>query len=380
MVGVSKTGLRVQGRVTVKEVARRAGVSVGTVSRVLNGFENVSDENERRVRQAMQELEYHACASARMLATRRSGSRAQTGNIGVYLPEASHEWSGHPLFAAYMSGVEQSCAARGYHVLFEFGGAGDGAEGESVSEMAGLPRFILENKVDGILVKGSRRLPEWVRRGVCPVPMVGLSLNEPDIPIPQVMPDNQAAGWQAAKHAWEMGHRRIAFVNPDREHHMFIHRQLGVESFLRERDAYRPEWIVTRRVGQDLPSQPQNELPSLGGLLDELLHLPLAQRPTAIIAANDWNAAGLYRALAERGLRVPGDLSVIGIDNDLTTCGSLLPPLTSYEMPFTRAAKAAADILLGMIESGSGFQGDKLQLVRGALVERHSVRRLEAEA
>ena len=128
--------------VTITDVARAAGVSVGTVSRVLNGFTNITQTNFDRVQQAIKELGYEKCRSAEQLVSRRNGSRVRTGNIGMVFTEMGSDWASHPMVAAYSMGVERACEEKGFHALIEFS---DGR--------GGLPRCIRENKVDGLLVK-----------------------------------------------------------------------------------------------------------------------------------------------------------------------------------------------------------------------------------
>src|ERR1700761_6370834 len=111
--------MKLQGSnsVTIADVARAAGVSVGTVSRVLNGYTNITPDNLQKVQAAISELDYKKCQSAGLLVSRKNGSRARTGNIGMVYTELKSQWVNHPLIAAYTLGVEEACYQRGFHAL-----------------------------------------------------------------------------------------------------------------------------------------------------------------------------------------------------------------------------------------------------------------------
>lgn len=360
-----------QQSVTIREVARHAGVSVGTVSRVLNGAMNIGDENLRRVRAAMEKLDYRTCDSARLLASRRAGSRKRTGNIGVLLSGMGSAWADHPLFAAYTNGVAAACDEHGYHPLLEFadeGGAGD------------MPRFLTGQKADGMLIKGVTPPPAWLTSVAETLPVVGMSMHEPGLAIPQVMPDNRAAGWQMAQYLWGRGHRRIAYVCNDAHHRMFLHRMQGVQEFLRLQRSYDPKLIAVEDPADDLQaSRPEASLPQMDRFVDRLWSLPADQRPTAIVAANDWHAAGLFLSLEKKGLSVPQDVSLVGFDNVPAVCCSVRSPLTSYEVPLRQVGYVAAKILLRRIEAPEEYVSSGIQLIAGELVERDSVATIAAD-
>lgn len=346
--------------VTITDVARSAGVSVGTVSRVLNGASNIAPENLKKVRDAMAELGYQKHHSAGLLAARKSGATSRTGNIGMVYAEAGPSWKNHPLVAAYTLGVEQACQEKGYHSLIE----------HSVDDTA-LPRCVRERKVDGLLVRCTRAIPEFLKGAPLGVPVVFVGLNDPAAHFPQVTPDNQGAGWIMADQLWERGHRRIAFLCDDARHPMFIARLHGYESYLRQRQAFAPELVVMRdrrQLGGRV--NPESAPPDMEGLLAPLLDLPADRRPTAILTANDWMARGLYSALAARGLSIPADMSVAGFDNMELLCEAMTPPLSSFDLGFSAVARAAAMKLFDMIANPTERLDPAVHLVRGRFVDR----------
>ena len=129
---------------SIRDVAKMAGVSVGTVSRVINGFDNIAPERIDAVREAIRVLGYRKNSAAQLLAGRRGGSRLRTGNIGLWMAEMGNEWSSNSIYINYLSGIEEVCARRGCHVLLEHTSAADG-----------IPRCVHDGKVDGLIVRRS---------------------------------------------------------------------------------------------------------------------------------------------------------------------------------------------------------------------------------
>jgi LacI family transcriptional regulator len=353
--------------VTIKEVARSAGVSVGTVSRVINGFDNISPDNLHKVREAMQSLGYEKAPISRAPQPSRNGSR-KTGNVGIYFATMASDWSGHPLFAQYMQGIEEACLEMAYHPVVEF------ADEKGSDD---VPRFIREGKVDALLVKGDPIHLGWLDQLPLNMPVVGLAMQDPTLNLPQVMPDNRSAGWQMAAHLWVLGHRRIATVMQQAYHHMFLSRRHGVEEFLRRQQAYDPTLDICLEqpdlVDDEGISHPESSPPDLENLIARLWAMPVNQRPTAIVAVNDWTAAGLYMAMFKQGLQVGKDLSIVGIDNDQNACTMLNPGLTSFAMPFARSAYVAVRQLIHELQSPLDYVPAGIQLVTGQIVMRHSV-------
>lgn len=350
---------------TVTDVARAAGVSVGTVSRVLNGHQNITRGNLERVQKAIEDLGYEKCRSAEQLVSRRNGSRVQTGNIGMVYAEIGGDWANHPLVAAYSMGVERACQEKGYHAMIEFSG-----------DDASVPRCVRENKVDGLLIKTTRGLPAYVAELPEDFPVVSVGLNNPSAKIQQVAPDDRGAGWLAAEYLWSKGHRRIGFVCPDLMHPMFLARMQGCEAFLLSHQAFDQDlfWTVSANLSVIRPeSRPLDQ----DEAVQKLLGVP-GPPVTAILAANDWTAHGVYGALVRAGFCVGRDISVMGFDNSELIGTSLDPQLTSFSIPFDDVAYAAAMRVIEKIRVASTIWDYSLHLIRGEIVERASVASLSA--
>ena len=348
---------------TIKDVARHAGVSIGTVSRCLNGFTNVALPNQERVKKAVKELGYEKCRSAEMLVARRRGSRVRSGNVGLVFPWSGKEWASHLLISNYALGVERACQEKGFHALIEF----------SADDKL-LPRCVRDNKVDGLLVKTTDCMPRFMEALPKNLPLVGIDLNDPSIEVPQVASDSRGAGWIVAEYLWKLGHRRIGFLCTHAQHPFFIARLQGWESYLRTRNGYDPALVALHSPDEAHP-RPETTPPQMGFLLDHVLSAP--EPPTALVTANDWMAFGLYAALAERGLSVPQNISVVGFDNDENQCNWCVPALTSFDACVGEVAYHAAHELFRNIEQPHDRPSGLAHLIRGRLAQRMSVQAIE---
>ena len=348
---------------TVVDVARKAGVSVGTVSRVLNGYSSISPENVDRVQRAIEELGYRKSRSADPLINRRRAARASTGNIGLIYAEMDGDWANHPLVAAYSVGVEKACQEKGFHALIEFSN-NDGS----------LPRCVRENKVDALLIKATRTLPPYLGGLSKELPVVCVGFNKPTVNMQQVASDDHGAGWLVADYLWSLGHRRIGIVCPDLGHPMLLARYQGYEAFLRSQHRFDPALCILAEPTHSI-EHPEYEPPDMSQAVEKLLAVP-GDPITAIITANDWIAYGLYPALAAAGKSVPEDISVVGFDNYVTVCATLRPQLTSYAVPFGDVAYVSTLKAIDRIQNQNSLWDHSLHLVRGEIIERSSVRPL----
>lgn len=341
---------------TIKDIARESGFSVGTVSHVLSGRVWVEPATAEKVREIARSLGYRKNESARLLVARKGNTLARTGNVGVVFLGINPSWSGNPLIAAYLEGLEAVCARRAFHPLVEF-----------CPDPSRLPRCVEDGKVDGLLLRYSRSLESWKGFLAARLPMVAIGGNPQGAPCPVYAQDDRGAGMEVCAALARAGHRRIGFLATDAQHPAFIARRQGVETYLRERGAFVPELV---EPGDPSPQRrdPEEKPPEVGAALARLL----AAGATAVVAANDWTAAGLYRAARERGLSLPRDLSVIAFDNSPGLCTALEPTLTSYEIPFAPIARDAMGRLLDLIESPGEGPGGESHLLGGRLVPRES--------
>ncbi len=307
--------------ITINDVARAAGVSTKTVSRVLNGEPHVRQEIRDRVAATARDLDYRPNASARALA----GARSYL--IGMYLNNPSR---------SYLSQVEQgamrACRQAGYHLLVE-DISGDGAALRSrIAQLHGAVRL------DGVVLtpplsNNANALAELDTQGVpyvliAPGPQTGAAA------APQVVIDDRQAALEMTRRLLGLGHRRIAFLAGPEGHAAAATRREGYLAALREAGvAPEPSW--TMRGDYTFPS---------GQAAAETL-LALEPRPTAIFAANDDMALGVLAVAQRLKLDVPRALSVAGFD-DTPSAEMVWPALATVRQPIEDMAAAAVDLLV----------------------------------
>jgi DNA-binding LacI/PurR family transcriptional regulator len=307
---------------SITDVAARAGVSVATVSRALRGLPGVAPATREVVRGAAAELGYVPSPSAAGLPTGR------TGTIGVVVP-----WLGRWFFTAVVEGAQQVFVEHGYDVLLYDVGGGKADRRE-------LDTKLLSKRVDALLVMS---LPLTAHEVSAlgklhrPVAMVG-----PAVPgLSGVRIDDVVAGYTAAKHLLDLGHRRIGFVGGDAEDHLGFpvapDRQLGYERALSDAGV-----MVDPNLARPA------EFSVDGGLAAAAALLRYSDLPTAVVAASDEIAMGLLYGMRRAGVRIPGELSVVGVDDhDL----SRLFDLTTIAQPVREQGRIAAGLLVARVLS-----------------------------
>lgn len=303
---------------TIRDVAEAAGVSIATVSRALHGLPRVSEATRRRVLDAAATLHYVASPSAASLAS------GHTRSIGAVAPFVNR-W----FFSGVVHAAERILRAAGYDLLLYSLGT-DAAE-----RRRAFSGDLLRKRVDGVLVFGLQPDPEEARAlsaAGSPVAIVGIA-------VPgwsSVRIDDRAAARTATEHLLVLGHRRIAFLGGEPDD--LLHSAAPQDR--------REGWLSTLRAAG---VEPEPALEEIGGFtvaggmaaMRRLLDLPV--RPTAVFAASDEMAMGAVHAARKAGLRVPEDLSVIGIDDHEM---AELFDLTTVAQPVEAQGVLAAEMLL----------------------------------
>jgi LacI family transcriptional regulator len=311
--------------VTIKDVARAAGVSASTACRALGNPALVRPETVERVRRAAGSLGYRPNRAARGLITGR------TGNLGVIVPDLAN-----PFFPGLVKGVQARAREADYTVVLADTDEDPSAELELVRT--------LSKQVDGIVLCSPRMSEEDLRSAEAETPLV--MLNRRVGRIPSVTVDNVDGERQAVAHLTALGHRRIAFVE-------------GPRTSWANRERLRGLRTVTRAAGVELVEM-GNFLPQFSGGV-AAADLVLAARVTAVVAYNDLVALGLLNRFAARGIDVPGEISVVGCD-DIILSAMVSPSLTSIAIPTESAGRAGVDLLLQLLE-----QADRAAVARRAL-------------
>jgi LacI family transcriptional regulator len=314
-------------RTTIKELARRCGVSIGTVSRALNGYTDVAPETRRRILATAEELDYIPQAAARTLVTQRSQV------IGVFLMTGEgHPDLQHPFFHEVLVGLKDTIGLHGYDLLL-FASATNGH-----GQYPYLKRC-RHHRVDGVVLMGCPADdPDIGRLARSELPCVGVDMELSGTRTAYVASDNVEGGRIAVEHLHRLGHSRIATVAGPLDTRPARDRLRGFRDGITAAGlAYRDELVDYGDWYVDSGYEAVSRL------------LALAERPTAIVAASDMMAVGACRAAREVGLDVPGDLSVIGYD-DIVLAAHLHPPLTTVRQDKLGLGAVAATALLSLVD------------------------------
>lgn len=302
---------------SVKEVANRAGVSLGTVSNVLNRPEVVAEPTRRRVLDAISELGFVRNESARQLRAGRSRS------IGLVVLDVAN-----PFFTDVARGAERVAEANGFVVMLSNSGEDAGRERRHLDHLE-------EQRVQGVLITpvefDSARLEELIARGI---PAVLVDRGSGRRNRCSVAVDDVLGGQLAGAHLIERGHRRIAFVG-------------GPASITQVADRHEGVTSAVAAGGGEVRLVPTATLTVAEGRRAgaRLVRLPAADRPTAVFCANDLLALGVLQETIGQGLRVPQDMAIVGYD-DIEFAAAAAVPLSSVRQPREELGRTAMELLL----------------------------------
>ncbi|MFM0039186.1 substrate-binding domain-containing protein [Paraburkholderia strydomiana] len=306
--------------VTLEEIARAAGVSPSTVSRILNGTARVLPAKQKAVEQAIARFNYRPNVLARSLASGR------TDTIGVLTQTVSS-----PFYAEWLRGIEDGLSETGFTALFV------SSRWNVKDEMARLEQFIAR-RVDGMILLHAQldepSLNEYSRHA--PLLVLGRSLQN-SATLASLPLDNVQGARDATRHLIEQGHRRIAFIAGPSNHEDAIERLDGYRMALEEAG-----------IGFDAELVEQGDYLETGGVAAMARLFARGPVFSAVFCANDQTAYGARLTIFHRGLRVPEDVSLVGFD-DLPTSSYMTPPLTTVRQPTYEIGRLAAQGIVQMI-------------------------------
>ncbi|MFS0780272.1 LacI family DNA-binding transcriptional regulator [Bacillus sp. 1P06AnD] len=330
---------------TIKDVAKKAGVSTATVSRILNGLAGYKPATKQKVMQAIEDLGYRPNAVARGLVKKK------TNTIGVVFPSVSSMFS-----AEVLQGIEESVHAAGWSAIV------CNTDSSTEKTMKYL-EVLVEKRVEGILFVSDPFKPlyeEFLQKAGVPVVLVStISFNG----TPYVKVDDRMAAYAATDYLIQQGHRKIALVNGG-ENDMIagVPRTEGYKHALQANEiAFRPEWLI---YSEDF------RFASGKAVFNRVRESGV----TAVFACSDELAAGLISEAAKYAVSVPEDLSVVGYDN-LLVSEMTIPALTTISQPLIDMGKTAVEILFKVMED-KGFHNSVI--MPHTIVERESVKRVKA--
>jgi LacI family repressor for deo operon, udp, cdd, tsx, nupC, and nupG len=314
------------GVANIYEVARRAGVSTATVSRVLSQPDVVSPDTRRKVLQAVELLDYAPNSAAKNLRTLR------TGKLLVTVPDISN-----PFFALILQGIEDAAQREGYAVLL-----GDTQHDEAREDRYAL--MLKRKEADGLIVLGHRLPPEAAAlvRATAPrcAPVVNGCEFTPKLGIPSVHIDNAKAAAEAMDHLYRLGHRRIGIITGPLVSPLSRDRLRGATARARQQGAERDFVVMTGDFSIESGAAGAERL------------LGRRESPTAIFCFNDEMAMGAIETAKRRGRRVPLDLSVVGFD-DIRFARCVDPPLTTIAQPMRAIGEGTVGLLLEILHDDS---------------------------
>jgi LacI family transcriptional regulator len=310
--------------VTIHDVAKKAGVSFKTVSRVLNNEANVSAETQEKVRKAISALQYSPSIAARVLA----GSRSFLVGLLYDTPSSYYTHS-------VQMGALERCREAGFHLVLEK------CSSEAPDAAASILVSIKHTRLDGVILTPPLSDNQAVRESLVEqkIPHVLISPPKPEPGVSSVTMDDRRAAFDMTQYLISLGHRRIGFIKGLSRHGAVMLRLLGYE------DALRSGGI---ELDKDLVKDGNFRFQSGADAAEQLLRQK--DRPTAIFASNDEMGAGAVATAHRLGISIPRELSIVGFD-DVPYASITWPALTTVHQPIVEMGAAAAGLLIAGIQS-----------------------------
>ena len=334
---------------TIRDIAKAAGVSIGTVSNYLNDPQLVAEETRENIHNKIKALDYHPRAAARSLKSRRT---YRIGLVPIISPEDNRSQDpGDNAFLELLSGLNTIAAENGYDILIS-------SATNNAQELKTYNRLIGEGQVDGLVLMGIRPQDERLQfLDNKKFPFIAFGRSDVSLNYPFVDIDGASGISTAIQYLVKLGHEKIAYITPPEGLMCTRQRWDGYVHGMKEcklpiQMDYVIEGGFNERAGQ---------------IFTHLL-MDLPDPPTAILTANDICAFGAMRALQSRGLKVGIDVSVIGFD-DINLANHSHPTLTTISQPFRKIGFSLMQSLFSVI---SGQKATPQTMVKPELVIRHS--------
>ncbi|MBM6616599.1 LacI family DNA-binding transcriptional regulator [Bacillus suaedaesalsae] len=305
----------------IQHVARQAGVSVATVSRVLNGQDTVSAKTRIKVEDAIKKLNYEPSMLGRNL--RNSESRI----LLILIPSIKN-----PFYLEVIKGIENIAISQNYNILL--------CETDSNPERENIYFDLVRKKMaDGIISMDPAVNVETLKKLAENHAIIQCSEYAEDSGIPYITIDNEEASYLAVKHLIKLGHEKIALVNSDEKYLYARQRKLGYVRALKEHGlSMNEQYIIhTEELGFEQGQQAMKKI------------MQLADRPTAVFAVSDLLAIGALKEINANGLHVPNDMAVVGFDK-IDFSNMTNPTLTTIAQPMYKMGTIAAKMLINQIK------------------------------
>lgn len=311
--------------VTIHEVAKRLNLSITTVSRALDGYDDVAEETRQRVIKVAREMGYEPNRAARQLRKQR------TETIGYILPASSPRCS-DPFFLEFIAGLGDEAAKCNYDLLIST------AQPDDDAERLIYQRWVHGHKVDGFILN-RMRLRDWRVQYLSQtkIPFVTLERTFDAVEYPSIEVNGQAGIKMLVEYLIDKGHQRIAFIGASSDLAIQADRYAGFHQGLVEGGLVpRHELLIEGDLGRP------------GGLKAARKLLSMSEPPTALVCINDLTAIGAIQAASEMGLVVGRDVAITGFD-DIEDAAQTKPPLTTLNQPIYDIARDLVRLLIGEI-------------------------------
>lgn len=312
--------------VTIRDVAKELNLSITTVSRALDGYDDVADDTRKRVERVAHEMGYSPSKAARQLRRQRADI------IGYVLPTSGPHFTDR-FFSEFIAGLGDKAVSHNFDLLIST------AEPDTAAERQVYTRWMSSRLVDGVVLS-RMRLDDWrakfLAKNNFPFVVHGRTQLKADYPYIEI--DSRSGFAQLVQHLVARGHRRIAYIG-------------APAKFTLQKDRYAGycDGLEAAGIPFDETLVGEGDLTRAGGYEAAIPLLELPTPPTAILGANDLTAAGVMRAAHERGLVVGRDLAVAGYDGTEDS-EHTQPPLTTLKQPVYETARRLATMLFALIE------------------------------
>lgn len=329
-------------KITIKDIAEKANVSISTVSRVLNNKDDVNDNTRKQIKKIIDELGYNPSGIARGLALKK------TNTIGLIIPNITN-----PFFPEVAKGVERRAEEMGYSVILY------DTENDENKEKKAL-ELMRKKQVDGIVLSFNSNTRNLINQAFDDkIPIVQIDRKINGLKCPSVLIDNFYSGYIAAKHLIDRGHRKIAHITGRKDILNSVERLSGYKKAFQE-DGLKvyEKYIINGQQTIESGYEKMNLL------------LKMDQIPTAVFVANDLMAIGAYEAIFDKKMDIPKDISIIGHD-DINMASIIRPKLTTVVQPKYDMGVNAVDLLVKLIGERKGIIDT---VFKPKIIERNSVK------
>ncbi|MEV5029344.1 LacI family DNA-binding transcriptional regulator [Paenibacillus sp. LPE1-1-1.1] len=318
--------------VTIKDIAKAAGVSPSTVSRVVSNHPRISKATTQKVKRFMEEMGYHPNVMAKSLVSKT------TQTLAIMLPRPAEELFQDFFFGELLRGILTQSTRAGYDMLLT-------AATSPSDEMETVSRLVFGRRVDGVILLSSRvndPLIDLLNKHNFPTVLIGRTEDRPN--ILSVDNDNELAAYDATQHLILQGHERIGFVSGPPTLTVAHDRMEGYRRAMREAGLpVRSEWIV------------EGEFLQQSGYRAMSFMMSLPERPSGLIVIDDVVGFGVLRGLTELGYKVPDDLSIVSFNN-IALSELATPPISSIDIGTYQLGYTASQMLIRFIQEESVHQ------------------------